>query len=75
VVSTGVAYVLGSAIIYAFGVPVLAVVAGESLGWAVGAGLVPFLLGDGLKALAAAGMLPSAWRLVGGNSAEGERST
>ncbi|MBW1601108.1 biotin transporter BioY [Streptomyces sp. JJ66] len=54
----------GTAIIYAVGVPYLALATGMSLGAAVAAGLVPFLLGDALKAALAMGALPTAWRLL-----------
>ncbi|MFD5032055.1 biotin transporter BioY [Streptomyces sp. NPDC058220] len=57
--------VLGSVVIYAVGVPYLAVAAGMSLSAAITAGLVPFLLGDALKAALAMGALPAAWKLVG----------
>ncbi|MFI6469236.1 biotin transporter BioY [Streptomyces sp. NPDC050516] len=57
--------VLGSAIIYAVGVPYLAASTGMSLNAAVAAGLTPFLLGDALKAALAMGLLPAAWKLVG----------
>ncbi|WKX70330.1 biotin transporter BioY [Streptomyces sp. XD-27] len=57
---------LGSAIIYAVGVPYLAVAADLSLSAAVAAGLTPFLLGDALKAALAMGALPTAWKLLGG---------
>lgn len=57
--------VLGSLVIYAVGVPYLAVATGMSLSAAVTAGLVPFLLGDALKAALAMGALPAAWKLVG----------
>ncbi|HEX5596939.1 MAG TPA: biotin transporter BioY [Micromonosporaceae bacterium] len=66
VVSTALAYVVGSVIIYGFGVTVLTLSAGQSLGWGLQHGLVPFLVGDALKALAAAGALPLAWRAVRG---------
>lgn len=56
---------LGSLVIYAFGVPWLAVVGSLGAGDALVQGLLPFLLGDGLKALAAAIALPAAWRLAG----------
>ncbi|MEX2620312.1 MAG: biotin transporter BioY [Egibacteraceae bacterium] len=61
-------FALGSAVIYACGVPWLAVVGGFGPGEAVLRGLAPFLLGDALKAVAAAAALPSAWRLVGPRS-------
>ena len=56
--------VLGSAIIYAIGVPYLAVTADLSLSAAVAAGLTPFLIGDALKAALAMGLLPTAWKLL-----------
>ncbi|MFD9819173.1 biotin transporter BioY [Streptomyces violascens] len=57
--------VLGSAIIYAVGVPYLAASTGMSLTAAVAVGLTPFLLGDALKAALAMGLLPAAWKLIG----------
>ncbi|MFI9718251.1 biotin transporter BioY [Streptomyces sp. NPDC052396] len=57
--------VLGSAIIYAVGVPYLALAAHLSLTDAIAAGLTPFLIGDALKAALAMGALPAAWRLLG----------
>lgn len=60
------AMVLGNLVIYACGVPYLAMAAyGGDLGAAVMAGAVTFLAGDGLKILLAAGLLPAAWRLAG----------
>ncbi|MFI6102977.1 biotin transporter BioY [Streptomyces sp. NPDC051310] len=56
---------LGSLIIYAVGVPYLALATGMTLGQAVAAGLVPFLIGDALKAALAMGALPTAWKLIG----------
>ncbi|SCD82922.1 biotin transport system substrate-specific component, partial [Streptomyces sp. IgraMP-1] len=56
--------VLGSALIYAVGVPYLALSTGMTLTSAVAAGLVPFLIGDALKAALAMGALPLAWRLT-----------
>ncbi|MEU0129718.1 MULTISPECIES: biotin transporter BioY [unclassified Streptomyces] len=56
---------VGSLIIYAVGVPYLALSTGMSLGAAVAAGLVPFLIGDGLKAALAMGALPASWKLAG----------
>jgi biotin transport system substrate-specific component len=56
---------VGSLVIYAVGVPYLAVVANLSLAEAVAVGVVPFLIGDSLKALLAMGVLPAAWRLAG----------
>ncbi|MGY1451770.1 biotin transporter BioY [Streptomyces sp. SS8] len=59
---------VGTAIIYAVGVPYLALATGMSVGQAVAAGLVPFLIGDALKAALAMGALPTAWKLVGRKS-------
>ncbi|MFI1797244.1 biotin transporter BioY [Streptomyces sp. NPDC020379] len=56
---------LGSAIIYAVGVPYLALYAHLSLTDAIAAGLTPFLIGDALKAALAMGALPTAWKWLG----------
>ncbi|MDN3294736.1 biotin transporter BioY [Streptomyces ficellus] len=56
---------LGSLIIYAVGVPYLALATGMTLPQAVAAGLTPFLIGDALKAALAMGALPTAWKLIG----------
>ncbi|MEU6314204.1 biotin transporter BioY [Streptomyces sp. NPDC047014] len=56
---------LGSAVIYAVGVPYLMAATGMSLGAALTAGVVPFLIGDALKAALAMGALPAAWKLLG----------
>ncbi|WP_328889035.1 biotin transporter BioY [Streptomyces sp. NBC_00316] len=65
VLRTAGTMVLGSAIIYAVGVPYLALSTGMSASAAIAAGLVPFLLGDALKAALAMGALPTAWKLIG----------
>jgi biotin transport system substrate-specific component len=57
-------YAVGSVVIYAFGVTVLAFVSGQGMAWALQKGVVPFLVGDVLKALLAAGLLPLAWAAV-----------
>lgn len=57
--------VVGSVIIYAVGVPYLALATGMSFSAAIAAGLVPFLIGDALKAALAMGALPTAWNLIG----------
>jgi biotin transport system substrate-specific component len=62
---TALAFVAGSLLIYAVGVPWLAVVIGVGLAEAAALGMVPFLVGDALKALLAAGLLPLAWKLTG----------
>ncbi|WP_351227615.1 biotin transporter BioY [Streptomyces sp. NPDC002133] len=65
VLRTAGSMVLGSAIIYAVGVPYLALATGMTLSQAVAAGLTPFLVGDALKAALAIGVLPGAWKLLG----------
>ncbi|MFF7530701.1 biotin transporter BioY [Streptomyces bobili] len=55
---------VGSAIIYAIGVPYLAYAADISASAAIAAGLTPFLIGDALKAALAMGLLPTAWKLI-----------
>ncbi|OPG01756.1 biotin transporter BioY [Streptomyces sp. GKU 895] len=64
VLRTAGAMLLGEAVIYAVGVPYLAVATGMSASAAVAAGLTPFLLGDALKAALAMGLLPSTWKLI-----------
>ncbi|CAL9572029.1 biotin transporter BioY [Streptomyces sp. NPDC090994] len=61
---TAGAMLLGEAIIYAVGVPYLALSTGMSAGAAIAAGLTPFLIGDALKAALAMGVLPAAWKLA-----------
>ncbi|MEW5356127.1 MULTISPECIES: biotin transporter BioY [unclassified Streptomyces] len=57
--------ILGEAVIYAVGVPYLALSTGMSASAAIAAGLTPFLIGDALKAALAMGALPTAWKLAG----------
>ena len=57
-------FLVGTVIIYVFGVAWLAVVFND-FGKAVAAGLLPFLVGDAIKLIAAALALPAAWKLVG----------
>lgn len=59
------AFMLGSAVIYGFGVLGLMVVVEMTLVDAVVAGVVPFVIGDVIKAAAAGLLLPGAWRLLG----------
>ncbi len=56
---------LGTLLIYAIGVPWLAVVTGKSIGAAIAIGLVPFLVVDTVKLLTAAAVFPAAWWVVG----------
>ncbi|NEC90661.1 biotin transporter BioY [Streptomyces sp. SID12501] len=55
---------VGEAIIYAIGVPYLALAADMSASAAIAAGLTPFLIGDALKAALAMGVLPTAWKFL-----------
>ena len=55
---------LGEAIIYAIGVPYLALSLDLSTSAALAAGLTPFLIGDALKAALAMGATPTAWKFV-----------
>ncbi|CAG6393214.1 biotin transporter BioY [Streptomyces cocklensis] len=61
---TAAVMVLGSAVIYAVGVPYLAWSAHLSAHQALTLGLRPYLLGDALKAAFAMALLPTAWRLT-----------
>ncbi|MFI9796173.1 biotin transporter BioY [Streptomyces sp. NPDC052302] len=61
---TAGAMLLGEAIIYAVGVPYLALATGMSASAAIAAGLVPFLIGDAVKAALAMGALPTAWKFI-----------
>ncbi|BDM67277.1 biotin synthase [Streptomyces nigrescens] len=65
VLRTAATMAAGTAVIYALGVPYLALSTGMSLDKAVAVGLVPFLFGDALKAALAMGALPTAWKLAG----------
>lgn len=56
---------LGTVLIYAVGVPVLAVTLGLDPWTAVRDGAVVFLPWDAAKAVVAAGLVPLTWRLVG----------
>ena len=61
-VSTALAMIVGTALIYVFGVTHLSGFIGFEK--AVAAGLLPFLYGDALKLIVAAGLMPLAWRGV-----------
>jgi len=65
------AMVVGSAVIYAIGVPWLAVVAKMAPSDAIANGLTPFLLTDAIKLLAAALLFPAAWWVVGRRPGDG----
>jgi biotin transport system substrate-specific component len=59
------AFIVGSAVIYVFGV--IGFMAAEDIGLssAMATGVVPFVFGDVIKATAAGLLLPGAWRLLG----------
>jgi biotin transport system substrate-specific component len=59
-------FAVGQLVIFAIGVPWLAVNQDLALSEAIALGFTPFLLGGVVKAVAAAALLSSAWRLVGG---------
>lgn len=59
------ATLIGTALIYAVGVPWLAVTTGMSAGKAIATGLEPFVVVDTAKLLAAAVVFPAAWWVVG----------
>ncbi len=56
---------IGSALIYAIGLPWLAVVLHLSPADAIAAGLTPFIVWDAAKLAVAAGIFPTAWWLIG----------
>jgi biotin transport system substrate-specific component len=58
-------FAVGSMVVFAIGVPWLAIAADMSVGQAIELGFLPFILGGIVKSLAAAAVLPAAWRLVG----------
>lgn len=60
-----VGFVLGSAVIYLFGMAGLMVNLDMSLGGAITNGVVPFLAWDAIKAAAAGLLIPAAWKLTG----------
>jgi biotin transport system substrate-specific component len=59
------AFLLGSFVIYLFGVVGLMLTFGMTVSEAILAGVVPFLFGDLIKATAAGLLLPTAWKLIG----------
>lgn len=62
-------FLIGSLIIYAFGVLGLMVFADMTFSDAFANGVLPFIFWDVLKALAAGALLPGVWKLVGETSA------
>jgi biotin transport system substrate-specific component len=59
------AFILGSFVVYVFGVVGLMLIFDMTTTEAIVAGVVPFVLGDLIKAAAAGLLLPAAWKLVG----------
>ena len=59
------AMILGEVVIYAIGVPWLALSLGKSPADAIALGFTPFIIGDAIKLAIAAGIFPMAWWLVG----------
>ncbi|MEV0845773.1 biotin transporter BioY [Streptomyces sp. NPDC049954] len=62
---TAGAMLLGNVIIYATGVPYLALDTGMNASQAIAAGLTPFIVGDLVKTALATGALPTTWKLIG----------
>jgi biotin transport system substrate-specific component len=58
-------FTVGQLIIFAIGVPWLAVVVDATPAEAISMGFTPFILGGIVKAVAAAALLPTAWKLAG----------
>ena len=73
VIGTIAAMVIGSLIIYSFGVPWLAASYGYSFGVALEKGLLQFLVFDAIKLGLAAGVFPSAWWYVNHGRSDGPR--
>ncbi len=59
------AFILGSFIIYVFGVAGLMLIFDMTVTEAIVAGVIPFVVGDLIKAAAAGLLLPGAWKLLG----------
>jgi biotin transport system substrate-specific component len=59
------AMLVGSALIYAIGLPWLKVVTGLTVEETIAQGLTPFLIGDAIKIILAAVLFPAAWWVVG----------
>lgn len=60
-VGAAVAFLAGSAVVFAFGLPWLAVALGLNLEQTLQAGLYPFILGGVIKAMIAAAVMSPAW--------------
>jgi biotin transport system substrate-specific component len=64
------AMILGEVLIYAIGVPWLAISLHKGPADAIATGLTPFVIGDAVKLAIAAGIFPFAWWLVGRRAGE-----
>lgn len=69
IIGAGVAFLAGTVVIYAVGLPWLSVALGQlgypnDLGATLSAGLFPFVPGDILKAVVAGAILPVTWKIV-----------
>jgi biotin transport system substrate-specific component len=64
VIRTVISMIAGELLIYAIGVPWLAVATHQSLLWALHWGMVVFIAGDIIKAALCGVALPSTWRIV-----------
>lgn len=62
---TFAAMVIGSAVIYVFGLGWLTRYFAGDLNASLAAGMYPFLIGDAIKAALAALLLPTAWKILG----------
>jgi biotin transport system substrate-specific component len=60
----GAAYAVGTVVVYAVGLPWLAMATGMTPREALWAGAVVFLAGDAIKAVLASALLPAAWRVA-----------
>ena len=63
--SSAAAMAIGTAVIYAIGVPWLKVTLGMPWQTAVSVGMTQFLLWDAAKLIVAAGIFPAAWWVIG----------
>lgn len=63
--TTGAIAVLGTVVVYAFGLVWLGVYGQMGVVETLQAGAVPFIIGDLLKAAVLAGVMPAAWALLG----------
>lgn len=73
VLRAAVAFLGGTVVTFAFGLPWLAFALGLDLEQTLEAGLYPFILGGVVKAAIAAGVMPLAWRLADRRRSEGGR--